>query len=108
MAGVCATNIDWVIPLYPSFLTSPGMFFYVFNFAYEPPKATQFFESLQSSQQAGYLFPNTPMAVEQLLHLRSNSTARPFNISFSPDPTSCHYCPYTTIGADINITGRDR
>jgi hypothetical protein len=28
-----------------------------------------------------------------------------FNISFSPDPTSCHYCPYFTIGADINITG---
>jgi hypothetical protein len=24
---------------------------------------------------------------------------------FSPDPTSCHYYPYTTIGADINITG---
>ncbi len=36
---------------------------------------------------------------------RSDSTARPFNISFSPDPTSCHHCPYTTIGADINITG---
>jgi hypothetical protein len=26
------------------------------------------------------------------------------DISFSPNPTSCHYCPYTTIGADINIT----
>jgi hypothetical protein len=55
--------------------------------------------------QAGYLFPNTPMAVEQLFHLRSDSTAQPFDILFSPDPTSCHYCPYTTIGADINITG---
>jgi hypothetical protein len=47
--------------------------------------------------QAGNLFPNTPMAVEQLFHLQ-------FNISFSPDPTACHDCPYTTIGADINIT----
>jgi hypothetical protein len=55
--------------------------------------------------QAGYLFPNTPMAVEPLFHLRSDSTARPFDISFSPNPTSCHHCPYTTIGADINITG---
>ncbi len=45
------------------------------------------------------------MTVEPLLHLHSDSTARPFDISFSPDPTSCHYCPYTTIGADINITG---
>jgi hypothetical protein len=45
------------------------------------------------------------MAVEPLLHLRSNPTAQPFNISLSSDPTSCHYCPYTTIGADINITG---
>jgi hypothetical protein len=55
--------------------------------------------------QAGYLFPNTPMAIEPLFHLRSDSTARPFDISFSPDPTSFHHCPYTTIGADINITG---
>jgi hypothetical protein len=55
--------------------------------------------------QAGYLYPNTPMAVEPLFHLRSNPTAGPFDISFSPDPTSCHYCPYTTIEADINITG---
>jgi hypothetical protein len=53
----------------------------------------------------GYFFPNTPMAVKQLFHFRSDSTARPFDISFSPDPTACHYCPYTTIGADINITG---
>ncbi len=55
--------------------------------------------------QAGYLYPNTPMAVEPLFHLRSNPTAQLFDISFSPDPTSCHYCPYTTIEADINITG---
>jgi hypothetical protein len=50
--------------------------------------------------QAGYLSPNTPMAVEPLFHLRSDSTSQLFDISFSPD-----HCPYTTIGADINITG---
>jgi len=55
--------------------------------------------------QASCLFLNTPMAVKQLFQLRSDSTARPFNISFSPNHTACHYCPYTTIGADINITG---
>jgi hypothetical protein len=44
------------------------------------------------------------MAVEPLFHLCSNPTAQPFDTSFSPDPTSCHYCPYTTIGSDINIT----
>jgi hypothetical protein len=55
--------------------------------------------------QAGYLYPNMPMTIKLLFHLHSNSTARPFDISFSPDPTSCHYCPYTTIGADINIIG---
>jgi hypothetical protein len=54
--------------------------------------------------QAGYLYPNTPMAAKPLFHLRSVSTARPFNISFSPNPTACHHCPYTTIRADINIT----
>ena len=43
------------------------------------------------------------LAVEPLFHLCSDSTARPFNISISPDPTACRYCPYTTIGADINI-----
>jgi hypothetical protein len=45
------------------------------------------------------------MAVKPLFHLRSDPTALPFDISFSPDSTSCHYCPYTTIGTDINITG---
>ena len=50
-------------------------------------------------------YSTTPMAIEPLFHLRSNSMAQPFNILFSPDPTSCHYCPYTTIGVDINITG---
>jgi hypothetical protein len=55
--------------------------------------------------QAGYLYPNTPMDVEPLFHIHTNPKAQPFNISFSPDPTSCHYCPNTTNGADINITG---
>jgi hypothetical protein len=55
--------------------------------------------------QAGYLYPNTPMAVVPLFHLRSDSTSQLFDISFSPNPTACHHCPYTTIGADINITG---
>ena len=47
------------------------------------------------------------MTVEQLFHLRSDSAAHQFVISFSPDPTACHHCPYTTIGigTDINITG---
>ncbi len=43
--------------------------------------------------QAGYLYPNTSMAVKPLLHLLSDSTLRPFDISFSPDPTACHHCP---------------
>jgi hypothetical protein len=55
--------------------------------------------------QAGYLYPNTPVAVKPLFHIRSDSTAQPFDISFSPDPTACHHCPYTTILADVNITG---
>jgi hypothetical protein len=36
--------------------------------------------------QAGYLYPNTPMVVEPLFHLRSDSTARPFDISSLPTP----------------------
>ena len=48
--------------------------------------------------QAGYIHPNTPLTIEPLFHLRSDPTARPFDISFSPDPTSSHVCPYTTIG----------
>jgi hypothetical protein len=43
--------------------------------------------------------------IETHLHLLSDPTARPFDISFNPDPTSYHCCPYTTIGADITITG---
>jgi hypothetical protein len=44
------------------------------------------------------------MAVKPLFHLQSNPTVQPFDIFFSPNPTSCHFCPYTTIGVDINIT----
>jgi hypothetical protein len=55
--------------------------------------------------QAGYIYPNTKMNIETYLHLRSDPTARPFHISFNPDPTSYHCCPYTTIGTDITITG---
>jgi hypothetical protein len=55
--------------------------------------------------QAGYLYPNTQLSIAPLFHLCSNPTARPFGISFSPEPTSSHFCLYTTIGADINITG---
>jgi hypothetical protein len=35
--------------------------------------------------QAGYLYPNTPMAVKPLIHLRSDPMARPFDVLFSPD-----------------------
>jgi hypothetical protein len=52
--------------------------------------------------QADYLYPNTPMAVKPFFHLQSNPMAHPFDTSFSSNPTSCHYCPYTTTGAGIN------
>ncbi len=39
--------------------------------------------------QAGYLYPNTPMAAK-LFHLCSDPTAQPFDILFSPNPTFCH------------------
>ncbi len=55
--------------------------------------------------QAGYIYPNTKLDIKTHLHLCSNPTARPFDISFNPDPTSYHCCPYTTIGTDITITG---
>jgi hypothetical protein len=55
--------------------------------------------------QAGYIYPNTKLDIETHLHLRSDPTAQPFDISFNPNPTSHHCCPYTTIGADITITG---
>ena len=55
--------------------------------------------------QAGFIYPNTKLDIETHLHLQSDPTARPFDISFNPNPTSHHCCPYTTIGADITITG---
>jgi hypothetical protein len=55
--------------------------------------------------QAGYIYPNTKLDIETYLHLRSDPTAQPFDISFNPNPTSLHCCPYTTIGTDITITG---
>jgi hypothetical protein len=57
-----------------------------------------------ASAQAGYIYPNTKLDIETHLHLRSDPTARPFDISFNPNPTSHHCCPYTTIGAYIYIT----
>jgi hypothetical protein len=43
-----------------------------------------------------------------MLHLPSDPNARPFNISFNPEPSIpplvTHACPYTTIGADITIS----
>ena len=55
--------------------------------------------------QAGYIYPNTKLDIKTHLHLRSDPTARPFDISFNPNPTPHHCCPYITIGADITITG---
>jgi hypothetical protein len=54
---------------------------------------------------AGNTLPNTTLEVEPNLYLQSDPTARPFDISFHPDPTSSHRCPFTTTGADIKITG---
>ena len=54
--------------------------------------------------QASYLYPNIPMAVKPLFHHYLDPTAQPFDISCSLNPIYCHYCPYTTIGVDINIT----
>ena len=57
---------------------------------------------------SGYILPTTQFAVEPALHLRSDPNARPFDISFDPDPSLpphvTHCCPYTTIGADITIS----
>jgi hypothetical protein len=55
--------------------------------------------------QAGYIYPNTKLDIETHLHLRSDPTARLFDISFNPNTTAHHCCPYTTVGADITITG---
>ena len=54
---------------------------------------------------AGYIYPNTKLDINTHFHLRSDPTARPFDISFNPNPSSHHRCPYNTIGADITITG---
>jgi hypothetical protein len=57
---------------------------------------------------AGYLLPNSSVDVEPQLHLPSDPHARPFDLSFNPDPCSPplinHACPYTTIGFDVTIT----
>ena len=55
--------------------------------------------------QAGYIYPNSKLDIKTHLHLRSDPTARSFDISFNPNTTSHHCCPYNTIGADITITG---
>jgi hypothetical protein len=43
-----------------------------------------------------------------MLHLPPDPNTRPFNIAFNPDPTLLpnvtHACPYTSIGANINIS----
>jgi hypothetical protein len=55
----------------------------------------------------GYLLPSSKLDIEPLLHLPSDPHARPFDLSFNPDPTyppnTNHTCPYTTIGFDVTI-----
>jgi hypothetical protein len=57
---------------------------------------------------SGYLLPTSQFQVEPMLHLPSDPNARPFDISFNPEPSIppiiTHACPYTTIGADITIS----
>ncbi len=57
---------------------------------------------------AGYLLPSSTLDIEPQLHLPSDPHARPFDLSFNPDPSSPplinHACPYTTIGFDVTIT----
>ncbi len=57
---------------------------------------------------AGFLLPTSKLEVESLLYLPSDPLARPFEISFNPDPASPpqanQACPYTTIGFDITIS----
>jgi hypothetical protein len=57
---------------------------------------------------AGYILPSTQFHVEPMLHLPTDTNARPFDISFnnldlSISPLVTHACSYTTIGADITI-----
>ncbi len=54
---------------------------------------------------AGLIQPNTMLDIEPNFYLMSDTTARPFDISFNPNPTGSHLCPFTTIGANITITG---
>jgi hypothetical protein len=58
---------------------------------------------------AGYLLPTSNFDVEPMLYLPSDPNARPFDISFNPDPALppnvTHASPYTSIGADITISG---
>jgi hypothetical protein len=57
---------------------------------------------------AGYLLPSSTLHIEPQLHLPSDPHARPFDLSFNPDPSSPpfinHACPYTTVGFDVTIT----
>jgi len=56
---------------------------------------------------AGYMSPSSTIDIERQDINTSDTSARPFDFSFDPDPpnnTSHHTtCPYTTIGADITI-----
>jgi hypothetical protein len=64
-----------------------------------------FAETLSTTLAAAcFILPNTRLDIEPPLHLQSDPTARPFDFSFNPDPSSSHFCHYTTIGADVNIT----
>jgi len=57
---------------------------------------------------AGYLLPSSTFDIEPQLHLPSDPHARPFDLSFNPDPSSPplinHACPYTTVDFDVTIT----
>jgi hypothetical protein len=57
---------------------------------------------------SGYILPSSKFAVEPMLHLPFDPNARPFDISFDPDPSIpqqvTHSCPYITIGTDITIS----
>ena len=57
---------------------------------------------------AGYISDTSPIQTELPFLTPNDISARPFDISFDPEPhpsrpTACN-CPYTTIGADITIT----
>ena len=57
---------------------------------------------------AGYITPSSQLQIEKDNLNISDTHARPFDISFDPDPSPttnnlCH-CPFSTVGADITIT----